>query len=323
MAAKGVQVVIICPKCKVKLKVDDEKLSQAGSRFKCPKCSTVLLVKKPSLTTHVKKTLDSTKVLVAHSKPEVVESARAILQDQGYKVITCADGIDVMVKALKELPFLALVEVSLPKIYGFEICKKLKTHEETKDMKFILIPAIYDRTRYRREPTSLYGADDYIEDQDIPAMLMEKISKLASLHGEAAEKPQTEPRAPVSTPEETVEKPRTEPKAPASTQAPPGPSREGSPPPPAEKKPAAGKNPEIVEKARRLSRTILNDIYLYNSAKVAEAIKNGNFSAVFAAELREGQKLYENRIPQEIRDGADYYNETIEEFISKKKKELS
>src|SRR3990172_9647158 len=151
----------------MKLKVADEKLSPAGSRFKCPKCSTVLLVKKPSPPAQVKKTLDSTKVLVAHSKPEVIESARAILQAQGYKVITSTDGVDVMIKALKEFPFLALVEVSLPKIYGFELCKKLKAREETKGMKFILVPSIFDKSKYRREPASLYGADDYIEDQDI------------------------------------------------------------------------------------------------------------------------------------------------------------
>ena len=54
-----------------------------------------------------------------------------------------------------------------------------------------------------------------------------------------------------------------------------------------------------------------------------ESIKNGNFYAVFAPELKEGQKLYENRISQEIRDGGNYYRETIEEFIAKKKKELS
>ena len=124
-------MVVICPKCKVKLKVDEAKLSTAGSRFKCPKCSTVLVVKKPSV--QIKKTLDTAKVLVAHSNPEVLESARTILQDQGYKVVTSTDGIDAMVKALRDLPFLAVVEVSLPKIYGFEVCKKLKSRPEMKD----------------------------------------------------------------------------------------------------------------------------------------------------------------------------------------------
>ena len=75
-------------------------------------------------------------------------------------------------------------------------------------------------------------------------------------------------------------------------------------PAPVETKPSEGKDDAAIEKARRLSRTIIDDIYLYNSAKVMDAIRNGNFYAVFAPELKEGQKLYENRIPQEIRNSA-------------------
>lgn len=298
-------MVIICPQCKVKLKVDDQKLSQAGSRFKCPKCSTALLIKKPSPAAQTGKTLDSKKVLVAHSKHEVIESAAAVLRDHGYTVITSADGIDVMVKALRELPAVALVEVSLPKIYGFELCKKLKMRAETKDMKFILVPAIFDKAKYRREPASLYGADDYIEEQDIALSLPEKISRLIGL-----------PEAPVKKP------PMEQKAAPLAPPAPELPKAAAPPPQAVDKEPAEVKSTEAIEKAKRLSRTILNDIYLYNTAKVAETIRNGSFSAVFAGELKEGQKLYENRIPKIIRDGGDYYNETIQEFISKKKKEL-
>ena len=305
-------MVIICPKCKVKLKVGDDKLSPSGSRFKCPKCSTVLLVKKPTPSATAKKTLDTAKVLVAHSKPEVIESARAVLQDQGYKVITSTDGVDVMIKALRELPFLTLLEVSLPKIYGFEICKKLKAREETKDMKFILVPSIFDKSKYRREPASLYDADDYIEDQEIPVMLVEKINKLVTMPEEGAEPPRSAQVGPVPSPVmpgSKTEVPREKPEF-------------RQPPAPGEAKPSGGKNDEAIEKAKRLSRTIINDIYLYNSAQVMESIKNGSFYSVFASELKEGQKLYENRIPQEIRNSENYYRDTIEDFIAKKKNEL-
>lgn len=306
-------MVVICPKCKVKLKVDDAKLSFAGSRFRCPKCSTVLVVKKP--TEHIKNKLDSSTVLLAHSNTAVRENARTILQDQGYKVITSTDGIDAMVKALKELPFLAVVEVSLPKIYGFEICKRLKSRPEMKDIKFILVPSTFDKSKYRREPVSLYGADDYIEDHDIPALLIEKINRLAAIPEEGAERPQSTQKSAVSSPE-TPEirsevpgiKPETRPEV-------------GQPAASAETKPS--KTDEAIERARRLSRTIIDDIYLYNPAKVMASIKNGNFYAVFAPELKEGQKLYENRIAQEIRDRGNYYRDTIEDFIAKKKKELS
>ncbi len=296
-------MVVICPKCKVRLKVDEAKLSAEGSRFKCPKCSTVLVVKKPAV--QAKKVLDGQKILIAHSNPAIRDLAVSLVREGGYDVLTAADGIDVMVKSLKELPFLSVVEVALPKIYGFEICKRLKARPETKDMKFILVPSIYDKAKYRREPVSLYGADEYLEESDLGEHLIEKIT---SIRGSAPEAKSTEtpkvntpprPRAP----EFEQQVPPVEPVAKETV---PTPGREAS--------------DEKIEKARRLARTIINDIYLYNSAKVDESIKNNNFYSVFATEVREGRKLYDNRIPQEIRDIKDFYKEAIDNFLVSRKK---
>jgi len=260
----------------------------------------VLVVKQPAA--QPKKTLDSRKILVAHSNPETLRTIVSLLGAHGYAVVTAADGIDVMVKALKEYPFLSIVEVALPKIYGFEICKRLKMRAETKGMKFILVPSIYDKNKYRREPVSLYGADDYIEDHDLSTQLVDKIDRLAGLQGEEkAEKP---PQPEADRPELKEPEVEGEPvaKEPVST---------------------SGVSDEKVEKAKRLARTIINDIYLYNSAKLDASVRNDNFYAVFAPELKEGKKLYNQRILPEVRLIADFYKEAIENFISARKKALS
>lgn len=80
---------------------------------------------------------------------------------------------------------------------------------------------------------------------------------------------------------------------------------------------------ERVEKAKRLARTVINDIYIYNSAKLDESVRNNNFYTVFASELKEGKKLYDQRVSQEVRLVADFYKEEIESFISARKKALS
>ena len=79
------------------------------------KCSAVLLVKKPAVQI---KPLEG-KVIVAHEDPAIVEKMSNFLRKKGYAVITSQDGIDTMIKAIKELPFLAFLDVALPKIYGF------------------------------------------------------------------------------------------------------------------------------------------------------------------------------------------------------------
>ncbi len=309
-AREGQHVVVVCPKCKTRLKVDEAKLAPHGSRFKCPKCSTVLLIKKPAV--REKKTLDPGKILVAHSSSSVVENIKNLLEEEKYRVITSVDGIDAMVKALKELPAFGVIEVALPKIFGFEVCKKLKSRPETEQMKLILVPSIYDKTKYRREPVSLYGADDYIEEHELSVRLIESINRIKSGVPAASEKTEIpQESAALKTPEQS-----------ASERSGAAEMREK----PIEQAPAAPagiKPDESIEKARRLSRTIINDIYLYNTAKVEEAVRRGDFYAVFGPEVKEGFKLYESRIPLETRKKADFYREAIDNFLDAKKKALS
>ena len=288
-------MVVGCPKCKIKLKIADEKLTPEGVRFKCPKCSAVLLVKKPAVQI---KPLEG-KVIVAHEDPAIVEKMSNFLTKKGYTVITSQDGIDTMIKAIKELPFLALLDVALPKIYGFELCKRLKERPETKDIKIILICSIYDKTRYRRGPNSLHGADDYIEEHHIEDLLMEKI---AALQPFASMPPKIEAQQPqAAIPSRPEIKPAVKPEI---------------------KKEIKTEADEVVEKAKRLARTIIADIYLYSSTKMEEAIKKNTFYTEFASDIKEGTKLYNGRVSQEVKNKGDFFREAIENFIENKKKTI-
>ena len=319
-------MVVGCPKCKTKLKVADEKLTPEGVRFKCPKCGAVLLVKKPAVRI---KPLEG-KVIVAHEDPAMIEKISSVLTKNGFKVITSQDGIDTMIKSVKELPSLALLDVALPKIYGFELCKRLKERPETKDIKVILICSIYDKTRYRREPNSLHGADDYIEEHHIDELLMEKIQALQGIK-EKREEIKEKSKEPVLE-KPRIERPQPIAEMPPKTELHPALAEPQAVMPPAEKiRPAARPEikPEIkapaddaVEKAKRLARTIIADIYLYSSTKMEEAIKNNSFYTVFASEVKEGTKLYNSRVPQEVKDKGDFFREAIENFIENKKKTI-
>jgi response regulator RpfG family c-di-GMP phosphodiesterase len=207
-----------------------------------------------------------------------------------------------MVKALKALPSIAIVEVGLPKIYGFEVCKRLKLRAETKSMKFILVNSVHDKTRYKREPESFYGADDYIEEHLISTLLIESIDALTR-------------KEPVEKKEEVSEKP-SQPlsKDKLAQKEEPLPQPEGK-----KSQPSAD---EKIERAKRLARTIVSDIYLYNTAKADEAIRNNTFQPVFAPDLKEGLKLYEGRIAREVRAQGDFFQEALINFIEGKKKTI-
>lgn len=291
-------MVVICPKCKTRLRVDEAKIAGGGSRFKCPKCSTALLVKKPAPVSE--KPIDNVKVIVAHSNPAIANEITTLLSEDGFQTISAADGIEAMVKSLKDRPFLAVIEVGLPKIYGFEVCKRLKSRPETRGMKFILISSPFDKNKYRREPESLYEADDHIEEHRISELLMHAVNALKG--GEPPKEKETE-KIEQPTQETVVKKPEVK----------------SVPPAPAAKEPTPAAD-EKIERAKRLARTIISDIYLYNTAKAEESIRNNTFSSVFASEMREGLKLYENRISQDVRDKGDFFREVLALFIENKKK---
>ncbi len=283
-------MVVVCPKCKAKLKIPDEKISPDGSRFRCPKCNTVLLIRKP-----VKKVKELNKelVLIAHADNTVIEKGKRVIEELGFKVLTAKDGIEAMVLAMREHPFMAFIDVALPKIYGFEVCKRLKSRKETSDIKIILITSVYEKTRYKREPSSLYGADDYIEGPEIETAIREKL--LGTKEPEKEEKPEP----PV------MEKP---PEAPTTPEVP---------------RPTEEIEDESIERARRLVRTILSDIMLYHSEKAKESILRGTFREDFSSQLSEGLKLYNMRIPEEVRQKGDFFNEEIERFLRETKEKYS
>ena len=207
-------MLVGCPKCKVRLKVADEKIGPAGLKIKCPKCATVLMVRKPAtapappvapapkpaaappappvapaapvapatqstpnkLAPEAQQTIEAQakelnlkKVLVAHENATVVEEVMSQLMEQGFLVLPVPNGVDTLVQAMKELPFLVLLDTALPKINGFEIIKRLKEKEETREIKTILISSKTDEARARKNPPSVYGVNAYIDDDDITA----------------------------------------------------------------------------------------------------------------------------------------------------------
>lgn len=329
-------MVVACPQCKVKLKIDDAKIPAQGARFKCPKCSSAIFVKPPeekkiepvpsaekkveAPSTKKEAGLDMKKVLIAHGDGHLLQKMERLVREAGYTPVVSQDGIEAIVKASKELPFVAVLDVALPKEYGFDVCSKLKEIEYTKDIKVILVTSVYDKTRYKRPPVSLYGADDYIEEYEIEEMLIHKIEGIKAgwtdekVTQESGKKITSEEKAERPLPKgmdsfipPVSETPKTIPEKPQQVET--------------KKEVTTGVSvDETAEKAKRLARTIISDIYFYNPQKFEEAVRKGTFYETFQEELKEGLKLYESRIPYEVRKRADYFKEEIEAFIESKKK---
>jgi hypothetical protein len=71
------------------------------------------------------------------------------------------------------------------------------------------------------------------------------------------------------------------------------------------------------EQAKRLARTILSDILLYNQAKVKEGIEKDSLFDVLSEELAEGRKYYESMVDTALRQSTNFFNEAVIDVLLK------
>jgi hypothetical protein len=70
------------------------------------------------------------------------------------------------------------------------------------------------------------------------------------------------------------------------------------------------------EEARRFARLLASEIKLYNEREVSEGRERGDLYARLRDDIERGRRLYEERVPAEVRSGADYYYEELVQVLA-------
>ncbi len=315
---------IVCPGCKARFSFDVEKIDAAGIKLRCSKCKTIFRVvrKEPApapLPGAAPAALPRIKVLVANESPAFCKAVAGVLGAEPFDVFSYHDGREAFEAVLKLKPDCVLLDVALPSMYGFEVCDAIRKEPSVAGTKVILIASIYDKTRYKRAPLSLYGADDYIEKHHIPDSLAVMVYRLLSGQkpaGTPADSRRESEEEAQARPEELS---RSEMTAQEITRQELKRDEESG------TYPSAGVAEELSEaheKARRLARLIVSDIVLYSQEKVEKGVKEGAFFELLADEIKEGRALYESRVAEGIRNCSSYLEDGFAELIATKAKEL-
>jgi len=79
------------------------------------------------------------KILFIEDESALQKTFRDLLEKEGYEMISALDGKTGLELALKEKPDLILLDLILPKLHGFDVLKKLKESEETKEIPIIVL----------------------------------------------------------------------------------------------------------------------------------------------------------------------------------------
>ncbi len=113
------------------------------------------------------------KVLVVDDEEYIQHILNFSFGAEGYEVITAANGAEAIEKAVNEKPDVIVLDIMMPKMDGYEACKKLKSDPQTKAIPVILLTA-KGRDVDRRLGSDA-GADDYVVKPFSPGRLIERV----------------------------------------------------------------------------------------------------------------------------------------------------
>jgi DNA-binding response OmpR family regulator len=102
-------------------------------------------------------------VLAVDDEPEIRQLVERTLLAKGYAVELAADGAEALEKAERLVPDLVLLDAMLPRVHGFEACRRIKASARTRDVPVIMMTAIYRGWRFAQDARDSYGAVDYVE----------------------------------------------------------------------------------------------------------------------------------------------------------------
>jgi DNA-binding response OmpR family regulator len=117
--------------------------------------------------------MSSKKILVVDDETDLVETVRFPLEMEGFNVLVSYNGEDALNQARKEKPDLIILDLMLPKLDGYKVCRLLKFDERYKHIPILMLTAkTQEKDKMLGKET---GADEYITKPFEMDDLMEKV----------------------------------------------------------------------------------------------------------------------------------------------------
>jgi CheY-like chemotaxis protein len=120
--------------------------------------------------------LSSAKILLVDDNQQNLELMQAYLESLPCALSTARDGVEAIEAIQRSRPDLVLLDVMMPKMSGFEVCRKVKSDPATRDMVVIMVTALHEVGDHERAVES--GADDFLTK---PVNKLELLTRVRSL----------------------------------------------------------------------------------------------------------------------------------------------
>ncbi|RMD96617.1 MAG: response regulator, partial [Deltaproteobacteria bacterium] len=130
------------------------------------------------------------KILIVDDDKNISQILYTALNAKGYLTTVAKNGEEALKQFESEKPNLILLDVLLPKINGWEVCRKIKDTEQGQRTVVIIMTALYRTMKHRADSIHKYGADDFVEK---PFQLHELLAKIIAYIGEPGEAEEERP----------------------------------------------------------------------------------------------------------------------------------
>jgi len=101
------------------------------------------------------------RILVVDDEKDIRNLLRQVLEHAGYQVETAANGREALEMVERSLPDLMLLDIMMPELDGWEVCRQVKSKQKTKHLPVILL-TVRNQPLDKIVGTEVVGADDYI-----------------------------------------------------------------------------------------------------------------------------------------------------------------
>jgi CheY-like chemotaxis protein len=116
------------------------------------------------------------RVLIADDNEANVELLEAYLADMDVDTAVAVDGQDTLDKAASFKPDLILLDVMMPKLSGFEVCQKIKSNPDTKQIMILMVTALNEHGDMERAVDA--GTDDFLSKPVDKTSLVKRVENM-------------------------------------------------------------------------------------------------------------------------------------------------
>jgi two-component system, OmpR family, alkaline phosphatase synthesis response regulator PhoP len=120
--------------------------------------------------------LPQSTVMIVDDNQQNVELLQAFLEALPVRIVTAADGVEALEKVEQYRPDLILLDIMMPRMSGFQVCRQLKSDPKTSDIQVLMVTALNELGDI--EQASECGTDDFVSK---PVNKFELLTRVKSL----------------------------------------------------------------------------------------------------------------------------------------------